>query len=152
MVSIKKWAFFLAPKIRISARKSVFYRTHVFLVRSMDPSVSHSLRHLLQTYYCCDSGVWLMKIPTQYQLIMPIGQFEAMQWCNLVANVRTNALWVKPLRNLEFNDLAKWEPPPPFLVEMIFSDTKYLRTIVGQFHFLSNMWYEMRWTIWYHIL
>ena len=62
------------------------------------------------------------------------------------------ALWVKPLRNLEFKDLAKWVPPPPFLVEMIFSDTKYLKTIINQFHFLSNMWYEMRWTIWYHIL
>ena len=63
-----------------------------------------------------------------------------------------SALWVKPQRNLEFKDLAKWVPPPPFLVDMIFSDTKYLRTIVGQFHFLSNMWYEMRRTFWYHIL
>ena len=54
-----------------------------------------------------------------------------------------SALWVKPLRNLEFKDFAKWVPPPPFLVEMIFSDTKYLRTIFGQFHFLSNMWYEI---------
>ena len=71
---------------------------------------------------------------------------------NGMNSFRPIALWVKPLRNLEFKDLARWVPPPSFLVEMIFSDTKYLRTIVGQFHFLSNMWYEMRWTIWYHIL
>ena len=38
--------------------------------------------------------LWLMKIPTQYLLIMPIGQSKAMwqcKLCNLVANFANNA-------------------------------------------------------------
>ena len=38
--------------------------------------------------------LWLMKIPSQYQLIMPKGQLKAMwqcMWDNLVANFGTNA-------------------------------------------------------------
>ena len=48
-------------------------------VRSMGPDVRHWVQHHVETWLM---WLWLMKIPTQYQLIMPIGQFKTMWHCS----------------------------------------------------------------------
>ena len=48
---------------------------------------------------------------------------------------------VKPLRIWE---IKKWVPWPPFSVVEIISDRNIWVNIFCQFHFLSNIWYELK--------
>ena len=88
--------------------------------------------------------VWWTLISIILFKSLEITQFMVRLHCQTMNCCSTNALCVKPLRNLEIKNLPKWWPWLPFSQARIISDENIWMISPLQFHFQSKFGYELK--------